>query len=153
MEKSGHLQINKNVLHQLVDLHDILLKDPRFPEYTAEFYKTLPYIVELRSKAGTNPAGEIETCFNALYGMLMLRLAGKEISPETQVAIARIAKFIAVLAHNFHLDEADKLFPHKRLIWKKPPHSIPFSNSTAGFTPCATASWPTLCVAPVARSR
>ncbi len=113
VEKSGHLQINKNVLHQLVDLHDILLKDPRFPEYTAEFYKTLPYIVELRSKAGANPAGEIETCFNALYGMLMLRLAGKEISPETQVAIARIAKFIAVLAHNFHLDEADKLFPHK----------------------------------------
>jgi len=110
-EKSGHLQINKNVLHQLVALHDTLLKDSRFPEYTAEFYKTLPYIVELRSKAGANPAGEIETCFNALYGMLMLRLASKEISSETQAAIAQIARFIAVLAKDFHLDEADKLFP------------------------------------------
>ncbi len=110
-EKSGHLQINKNVLHQLVSLHDTLLKDSRFPEYTSEFYKTLPYIVELRSKAGSNPAGEIETCFNALYGMLMLRLAGKEISPETQAAMAQIARFIAVLAKDFHLDEADKLFP------------------------------------------
>ncbi|WP_301746424.1 DUF4924 family protein, partial [uncultured Duncaniella sp.] len=80
VEKSGHLQLNKNVIIQLTDLHLALLKDPRFPEYTAEFYKTLPYIVELRAKAGENPAGEIETCFIALYGMLMLRLQGKEIS-------------------------------------------------------------------------
>lgn len=72
VEKTGHLQLNKNVIIQLTDLHLALLKDPRFPEYTAEFYKTLPYIVELRAKAGDTPVGEIETCFNALYGMLML---------------------------------------------------------------------------------
>ncbi|MCC8113748.1 MAG: DUF4924 family protein [Bacteroidales bacterium] len=112
VEKSGHLQINKNMVGQLVALHDALLKDPRFPQYTAEFYKTLPYIVELRSKAGDAKAGEIETCFNALYGMLMLRLQGKEISPDTQTAIAQIARFIAILAKDFHLDEEDKLFPH-----------------------------------------
>ena len=29
--KSGHLQLNKNVLTQLVELHSALLKDPRFP--------------------------------------------------------------------------------------------------------------------------
>ena len=34
MVKSGHLQLNKNVLTQLVELHSALLKDPRFPEYT-----------------------------------------------------------------------------------------------------------------------
>ena len=38
----GHLQLNQNVLHSLVDLHQALLKDPRFTQYTAEFYKTLP---------------------------------------------------------------------------------------------------------------
>ncbi|MCI9608046.1 MAG: DUF4924 family protein [Muribaculaceae bacterium] len=111
VEKSGHLQLNKNVIIQLVDLHQALLKAPRFPDYTAEFYKTLPYIVELRSKAGENKAGEIETCFNALYGMLMMRLSGKEITPSTQDAIRQISRFIATLAKNFHLDEADKLFP------------------------------------------
>lgn len=35
VEKSGHLQLNKNVIIQLTDLHLALLKDPRFPEYTA----------------------------------------------------------------------------------------------------------------------
>lgn len=67
--------------------------------------------MELRSKAGENPAGELETCFNALYGMLMLRLQGKEITPETKAAITQISKFIAVLARDYNLDREDKLFP------------------------------------------
>ncbi|MBD5201808.1 MAG: DUF4924 family protein [Bacteroides sp.] len=113
VEKSGHLQLTKNVIIQLTDLHLALLKDPRFPDYTAEFYKTLPYIVELRAKAGDKAVNEIETCFTALYGMLMLRLQSKEITPDTQNAVAQISKFIALLAKDFHLDEADKLFPHE----------------------------------------
>ena len=45
VKESGHLQINKNVIIRLADLHQELLKSPKFPEYGAEFYKTLPYIV------------------------------------------------------------------------------------------------------------
>lgn len=108
--KSGHLQLNKNVIIQLVQLHDALLKDPRFPEYTKAFYAALPSIVELRAKAGSDPKGEIETCFNALYGMLMLRLKSTEITPETKEAVSRISRFIALLSHYFHLDEKDQLF-------------------------------------------
>lgn len=108
--KSGHLQINKNVIIQLVALHRALLADPRFAEYTAEFYKTLPFIVELRAKAGENPDGEIETCFNALYGMLMMRLQSKEVSAETANAITQISRFIALLSHYFKLDDEDRLF-------------------------------------------
>ena len=110
---SGHLQINKNVLADMVRLHQALLRDPRFSDYSAEFYRTLPYIVELRSKAGDNKAGEIETCFNALYGMLMLRLQSKEITPDTLNAIKQISAFISLLAKNYHLDEQDKLFNDK----------------------------------------
>ncbi|MCM1483902.1 MAG: DUF4924 family protein [Muribaculaceae bacterium] len=110
IEKSGHLQMNRNVLSQLVALHQALLKDPRFADYSAEFYRTLPYIVELRSKSGDDKPGEIETCFNALYGMLMLRLQGKEITPDTANAIKQISRFIAVLAADFKLDEEEKLF-------------------------------------------
>lgn len=108
--KTGHLQINRNILADMVRLHQALLKDPRFSDYSAEFYRTLPYIVELRSKAGDSKAGEIETCFNALYGMLLLRLRGKEISPDTMDAIKQISRFIALLAKDYHLDEEDKLF-------------------------------------------
>ncbi len=106
----GHLQINKNIIVLLADLHNKLHKDTRFDEYAKAFYSALPFIVELRSKAGDNPTGEIETCFNALYGMLMLRLKSQEISKNTQVAIAQISKFIALLSHYFKLDENDELF-------------------------------------------
>lgn len=101
------------MLNQLVQLHQALLKDPEFPEYTAEFYRTLPFIVELRGKAGDNKVGEIETCFTALYGMLMMRLQRKEPSEDTKLAIEQISRFIALLSRNFHLDEDDKLFKPK----------------------------------------
>lgn len=108
--ESGHLQINKNIVASMVDLHQALLKDPRFAEYTAEFYKTLPYIVELRAKAGDQKAGEIETCFTALYGMLLLRLRNQQITPDTLNAIKQISHFIALLAHYYKLNDEDKLF-------------------------------------------
>ncbi len=111
--EKGHLQLIKNTIGALADLHHTLLEDPHFAEYSAEFYKTLPFIVELRAKAGDNAVGEIETCFTALYGVLMLKLQGKEVSSQTSAAISHISHFIALLAHYYKLDQEDKLFEHK----------------------------------------
>lgn len=110
VKQSGHLQINKNVIIRLADLHQELLKSPKFPEYGAEFYKTLPYIVELRAKAGENKAGELETCFNALYGTIMLRLQGKEVSEGTMQAIAQISQFLATLSAFYKKNEERPIF-------------------------------------------
>ena len=110
-QQAGHLQINKNVLIRLNDLHNELLKSAKHPEYGAEFYKTLPFIVELRSKTPKDQqVGELETCFNALYGTLMLKLQGKEIGKDTQVAINQISHFIGTLAAYFKKDEEKPLF-------------------------------------------
>ena len=106
----GHLQINKNVIIQLDDLHHQLLNNEKFASYSAQFYHTLPIIVELRAKAGDNKVGEIETCFNALYGILLLRLQGKDISEETKQATAQISKFLAVLAMYYKKDYNNELF-------------------------------------------
>lgn len=110
VEKSGHLQINKNTIIALDDLHRRLLADPKFATYSAEFYKTLPYIVELRAKSGEQKADEIETCLNALYGILMLRMQGKEISKETMDAIAQISKFLGMLSGYYKKDFNNELF-------------------------------------------
>ena len=42
--------------------------------------------------------------------MLMLRLQGKEITPDTLDAVAQISKFLALLARDYNLDREDKLF-------------------------------------------
>ena len=111
---SGHLQINKIVMQQLEELNAELLDGTDHPFYTSEYYKVLPYIVELRRRGKTKEEGgrisdegetkeesEIETCFNALYGMMMLRLQKKEVSPDTQHAIKEITTFIGMLNDEF----------------------------------------------------
>ena len=108
-EKSGHIQRNKNVIIALDDLHRRLMASPKHAAYNAEFYKTLPYIVEIRAKAGENKADEIETCFNALYGLMLLRLQKKEVSPETEAAAKQISKFLAMLAAYYKQDFNNEL--------------------------------------------
>lgn len=112
---AGHLQMNRNIIGALADLNNRILADPdpKFDSYRKAFYDALPFIVELRAKAGDAKAGEIETCFNALYGMLMLRLQKKEISPETQRAFDAISAFLAQLSADYILDERDELFSDK----------------------------------------
>ena len=107
--ESGHLQLNKNVIIDLTDLHLALLKSPKEPFYWSTFFKTLPYIVELRAKTGDESVGEIETCFNALYGILMLRLQKKEISEQTQAAMKQISTFLALLSEKYKQEKAGDL--------------------------------------------
>ena len=110
VQKSGHLQINKNTLAELSDLHNRLLADNRFSDYSREFYNTLPYIVELRAKAGEEKAGELKTCFNALYGILMLRLQKRDITPQTLEATQQISRLLAMLADYYNKDREGVLF-------------------------------------------
>ena len=93
----GHLQINKGTLALLTDLHQQLLRSPKHPFYSAAYYKALPYIVELRAR-GDKEVGELETCLNALYGVMLLRLQKREVSKDTQQAVTTISHLLALLA-------------------------------------------------------
>lgn len=99
--QSGHLQINDNLLSDLTDLHQRLLKDGEDAIYTSCFYSTLPYIVELRGHEGEQKLGELETCFTALYGIMILRMQKREVSEQTTVAIQQISKLVALLAEKY----------------------------------------------------
>lgn len=108
--EKGHLQINNNTLAQLDELHRRLLSDTRFARYSTEYYQTLPLIVELRARSGEVKADEIETCFNALYGLMLLRMQGKPVSDETARAAASISRLLAMLAAYYKKDFNNELF-------------------------------------------
>ena len=108
MEK-GHIQLNKNVIITLTDLHLRLLKSPKEMVYSAAYYKTLPYIVQLRAKSGGEDLPELETCFAAVYGYLLLRMQGKEVSAETLEGIKQISSFLALLAEKYREDMKGEL--------------------------------------------
>lgn len=107
--EKGHLQINRVTLQQLVDLHVQLLDSSKFPFYQSEYYKVLPYIVELRNKGAHREENEIETCLNSLYGVMMLRLQKKEISPDTQHAVKEITTLIGMLSDYYKKDREEGL--------------------------------------------
>ena len=95
--EKGHLQINKVTMQQLAELHAQLLQSPRYPFYNSEYYKVLPFIVELRNRGASKDENEVETCFNSLYGVMMLRLAKKPISPDTEHAVKEISTLVGML--------------------------------------------------------
>ena len=105
----GHLQINKVTLQQLQELHAQLLSSPKFPFYNAEYYKVLPYIVELRNRGASKDENEIETCLNSLYGVMLLRLQKKEVTPNTQHAVKEITTFIGMLSDYYKKDKEEGL--------------------------------------------
>ena len=118
--EQGHLQINKVVMQQLQELHAQLLSSPKFPFYNAEYYKVLPYIVELRNHgadkeehashtAALRAQAEIETCFNTLYGVMLLRLQKKEITTNTQHAVQEISTFVGMLNDYYLKDKQEPL--------------------------------------------
>lgn len=109
VQESGHLQINKNVISWLTDLHLALLHSTKFPFYATVYYKALPHIVELRGKGDKKDIPELENCFDALYGVMMLRLQKKPVNEETARAVADITKLLGMLSEYYKQEKAGTL--------------------------------------------
>ena len=108
----GHLQINRGTLSLMVDLHQQLLRSPKHPFYSAAYYRALPFIVELRARSENKEGevGELETCLNCLYGVMMLRLQKRDVGEETQKAVDAISHLLALLADAYRKDKEGTLW-------------------------------------------
>jgi len=109
ISEKGHLQINKNVITELDELHNVLLNLPKENFYLMTYHKVLPLIVELRAKPGGKAYDEVETCLNLLYGMLLLRLQQKQISDETMQAAGLISEFLRMLSTKYKQEKEEGL--------------------------------------------
>ena len=107
--QTGHLQINRVTLQTLSELHAQLLASPKFPFYSSAYYKVLPFIVELRNRGSKKEEHEVETCLNALYGVMMLRLQKRDITTNTEHAAKEIANFVGLLADYYKKDREEGL--------------------------------------------
>lgn len=113
VQEKGHLQINKNIIIDLTDVHLRLLKNPKESEYIGIYYNTLPYIVELRSKSTENEIAELETCFTALYGYLLLKIQKKDISKATQAAVSQITSLLRLLSKKYKEIDQEEYFDER----------------------------------------
>ncbi len=107
--EKGHLQLNKNVIIELNDLHIQLLANPKESYYSMAYYNALPLVVELRAKAGPLAVDEVQTALNLMYGILVLRLQHKPISEGTQAAAVKISEWLRILSLKYKQDREEGL--------------------------------------------
>jgi hypothetical protein len=108
VQTEGHLQLNKNIIIELDELHGLLLKSGQDAGYNAKFYHVVPFINQLRNHSNAG-LSDVEVCFNFQYGIMMLRMKKTEITPETLQAQTEISKFMVLLARNYQLYKSGEL--------------------------------------------
>ncbi len=106
LKVTGHLQITKNVIMDLDDLHKNLLQSPEEKEYIASYHKAAPNVFELSKRLNSKNESEIQIMFHGLYGLLLMRIKKREVTYETAAAMSTFSDLLSLLAKKYH--ERDK---------------------------------------------
>ncbi len=110
VEQAGHIQVLRNDVNELTELHFFLLHEVHDMRYQQIVSGAAMNLVEFRTKAGVgNEVSDVELALNALYGHLMLRLQKKEVSAQTLQAMEAFGKMIGYLAARYKkMEEENK---------------------------------------------
>ena len=109
VQTDGHIQLNKNIIIELNELHTAIIRSGKDAGYAAKFYHILPFLSQLRNQQSDLQITDIELCFNFQYGIMLLRMKKTEITPETLQAQTEISKFMVLLAKNYKLYKSGEL--------------------------------------------
>ncbi|MDL2231490.1 DUF4924 family protein [Porphyromonadaceae bacterium OttesenSCG-928-L07] len=106
VEKKGHMQILKNNVDELTELHYYLLHKAHDSRYRQIVTMAAANLADLRQKsAASEEVSDVELALNGLYGHLMLKLQQKEITSATSQAMETFSKMIAYLAAKYKISE------------------------------------------------
>lgn len=110
IETSGHLQVVKNSVNELTELHFYLLHTAHDPKYHQLVTMAIQNFVDFRKRAGvSDEISDVELALHGLYGSMMLRLKGEEVSSETKQAMESFSRVLAYLAAKYRqIEEEEK---------------------------------------------
>jgi hypothetical protein len=97
--EAGHLQLAKNALSELEDLHCDLLDQEA--TYRAAVLQLTPSLNLLKAKTNTPTMSDIEACLLLLYQIMLLKLQNRPISPETQLVQGQVTKLLQYLSRTY----------------------------------------------------
>ena len=98
--QGGHLQLAKNALSELEDLHDELM-DSEAP-YRAVILHIEPSLNVLKSKTDRPTMSDVEACLVLLYQVMMLRLQKQEISEATDIVVKDATQLLRFLSKTYY---------------------------------------------------
>lgn len=99
---SGHTAPLKEIMYRINDLHISLLNNAEEERYLEHYQWAKPIIKELKEKMKDESLTEIEVCLNGLYGFMLLRMQGKEITTETSDAVGIFTQMLRYLSKKYH---------------------------------------------------
>ena len=103
--ESGHLQLAKNALSQMEDLHEELLATEA--PYKAVVMHIEPALNLFKAKTDNPLMSDVEACLTLLYQVMMLRLQQKEISDATAVVVNDATQLMRFLSKTFYDNQAE----------------------------------------------
>ncbi len=101
LQRSGHLTEVVEALGELQFLHDTLLQAASDKAYLELYNTAKPGIADLQNLGDSKGTGEMEACFNGIYGILILRAKGTEISEATLQAEKHIRTMLDGLSERY----------------------------------------------------
>lgn len=103
----GHLQLAKNALSELEDLHDELL-DTEAP-YRAVMIHLQPQLNLLKAKTDRPTMSDVEACLTLLYQIMLLRLKQQPISEATEVTVKDATQLLRFLSKTYADDSSREI--------------------------------------------
>ncbi|TXC81436.1 DUF4924 family protein [Luteibaculum oceani] len=103
IEQTGHLRRTLVLMSELEGMHKILseeVQDANYLEIVARANETVGEFVS--KKASRKNLLFTEACLNAMYGILVLRLQGKDISQETEKASEAMKEVLRYLSKKYN---------------------------------------------------
>ena len=96
---SGHLQLAKNALNELEDLHNDLLDQEA--TYRAAMIRLTPALNLLKAKTDRPTMSDVEACLILLYQIMLLRLKKSPISSETEEVQKQATQVLQYLSKTY----------------------------------------------------
>jgi hypothetical protein len=110
LQLSGHHNETYEVLNEMGMLQQTLLSVTKNTPFTKAYEAVQPILEDFRKKGEQIQKSDMETALTALYGVLTLRIAKKEVSEETSDAMVPISAYLRELTRAYHLMKAGKPF-------------------------------------------
>lgn len=101
LERVGHLPEVNDVLGELEMLHSSLVEGESDEEYTALNNQAAEAIADLQKHAGEEALPPVETCFTAVYGVMVLRAKNKKIAEGTLEAEKSMRRLLEYLSMHY----------------------------------------------------
>jgi hypothetical protein len=101
-EKEGHLEDLKELIIELIYLHNTLISITNDEKYKNLCEQSKSFLEEFKQKANMVQRHDVEVLLHAMYMKLQLKVRKQEISPETEEAMDYMRIQLAYLSREYN---------------------------------------------------